>query len=138
MSMKKLLTASKDYVNKTEKHCLVLTMSDCGTEVEVSGDCVWVKSIREKPALEFFSKSLIEATDVQDHDVVLQHAKPGTKKWKGLQIMAQLTRYLSFIGFGQNKKRYGTGIPTLGCSVLLDWRSFKGPSLSCFCHCAWN
>ena len=72
MSRKKLLSAPKDYVNKTEKHCLVLTMSDCGTEVEVSGDCVWVKTIREKPeALEFLSKVLIEATDDQDQDVVL-------------------------------------------------------------------
>ena len=43
----------------------------------------------------------------------------------------QLTRYLSFFGFGQNKKRYGTGIPPPGWPVLLDWRCFKGPSLSC-------
>ena len=39
-------------------------MSDCGTEIEVSGDGVWVKKVREKPeALEFLSKMLIEATD---------------------------------------------------------------------------
>ena len=91
-------------------------MSDCGTEIEVSGDGVWVKKVREKPeALEFLSKMLIEATDEQDQDVVLQHevlannlsrlfAKPGTKKWKGVQIKAQLTRYLSFFGFGQKKE----------------------------------
>ena len=40
MPMNKLLTALKDYDTKTEKHCLVLIMSDCGTEVEVSGDGV--------------------------------------------------------------------------------------------------
>ena len=87
-------------------------------------------------------KVLIEAADDQDQDVVLQHeelsnnlprlfAKPGTKKWKGVQIRAQLTRYLSFFGFGQNKKRYGTGIPPPGWPVLVNWRSFEGPSLSC-------
>ena len=87
--------------------------------------------MRKPEALEFLSKSLIEATDVQDQDVVLQHeellnnlsrlfAKPGTKKWKGVQIRAQLTRYLSFFWFGQNKKRYGTEIPTPGCPVLLE------------------
>ena len=28
-------------------------------------------------------------------------------------------------------KRYGTGIPPPGWPVLVDWRRFKGPSLSC-------
>ena len=56
-------------------------------------------------------------------------ALPGSKEWKGVQIRAQLCKYMRFYGFGHNRtRRYGEGEPPLGWPVLVEWAKFKGPS----------
>ena len=60
------------------------------------------------------------------------HAVPGTAKWKGeSKIRTSFTRVLVFLGFGQHKQKYGTGLPPCGWLAKYPWIEFRGPG-RCF------
>jgi hypothetical protein len=144
MFKNKLLSASKTFVNKTNEHCLVLTFDDGRTGLEGAGNDVWVKAMEDNRELfENVRRALQDAAEDLDPEKDLHHehfprnlprlfSNPGTKKWKGVQIRSQLSKYLAFYGYGHNMpKRYGEDNPPLGWPVLVDWSKFKGPSKSC-------
>ena len=137
-------TASKTFVNNTNEHCLVLTFDDSRTGLEGAGDDVWVKAMEDnKELFENVRRALQDAAEDLDPEKDLHHehfprnlprlfSNPGTKKWKGVQIRSQLSKYLAFYGYGHNMpKRYGEEDPPLGWPVLVDWSKFRGPSKSC-------
>ena len=144
MSKNKLLAASKGVVQKKNEHCLVLTLSQDRTNVEASGDNVWIKAALENPDL--FAKlkdALVTAAENLEPEQKLLHERfpktypklfacPGTKKWKGVKILSQLSNYLAFHGYGHNMPmRYGENEPPFGWPTLVDWATFKGPSKNC-------
>ena len=144
MSRNKLDAASKNFVKKKNEHCIVLTLSPDQSTIEASGDSVWLKAALENPEVgNLLRDALVNAAEAADPDVVLQHEKypkkysrlfacPGSKRWKGVQIRSQLSKYLAFHGFGHNMpSRYGEDDPPEGWPVLVDWSKFKGPSKGC-------
>ena len=144
MSRKKLFAASKAFVKTRNEHCIVLTLSQDKTTLEASGDEVWIKAALERPdVFEKLRDALCTAAEQIESGGELQHVKfpktypklfacPGTKKWKGVQIRSQLSKYLAFHGYGHNMPmRYGEDEPPVGWPVLVDWSKFRGPSKSC-------
>ena len=144
MSKNKLFIASKRFVNQRNEHCLILTLNQDGSNIEASGDEGWISAALENPEVfEALKASLVNTANNAERAGTLQHsmfpktytklfACPGTKKWKGVQIRAQLSKYLAFHGYGHNMPmRYGEDEPPIGWPVLVDWVRFKGPSKSC-------
>ena len=102
MFKNKLLSSSKTFVNKTNEHCLVLTLDDSRTGLEGAGDDVWVNAMEEnKELFEKVRKALKDAAEDLDpaKDLLHEHfpknfpmfGKPGTKTWKGVQIRSQIS-----------------------------------------------
>ena len=102
MSEKKLVRVSAAVV-QNKKHCLVITMNDSKTDVDVCGDNVWLKALKDKPELLMSLKeALEEAVENRDIDKPLQYetltslprlfAVPGSKKWRGVRIRSQLCK----------------------------------------------
>ena len=106
MFKNKLLSSSKTFVNKTNEHFLVLTLDDSRTGLEGAGDDVRVKAMEDnKELFERVRKALKDAAEDLDPEKDLMHehfpknfprlfAKPGTKKWKGVQIRCNLASIL--------------------------------------------
>ena len=109
MSTNKLFRASKDFVKKSDDHCLVLYLKH--------GDNIWLNAAMENQDLfARLNAALVTAADDREPLQALQHEKfpkkypklfacPGSKKWKGVRIRSQLSQYLSFHGFGHNMPR---------------------------------
>ena len=144
MSKKKLLSTAEVTVSKSNVHCLVITMSGDKTHLEGVGDDTWVKALKEEPGLlnkmnEVLlraSRDVVPGTPLRPEHFPEKLGKlfacPGSKQWKGVKIRNQLSKYLTFFGFGKNmSKRYGEDDPPTGWPVLVDWEGFKGPSKSC-------
>ena len=137
----RLISSTRSFVNKKNNHCLLLTLNNDRTGVDIRGDGLWVETFSQNPQLlQNLTRNLLEQANTNEERVLnfttfpthltKLFARPNSKKWKGVAIRAQLTKYLNSFGFGKNKRRYGIGMPPPGWPVLVDWLTFKGPSLN--------
>ena len=118
-------------------------MNDSKTDVDVCGDDVWLKALKDKPELLMSLKeALEEAVENRDINKPLLYetltslprlfAVPESKKWRGVRIRSQLSKYMACFGFGHNMpKRYCKEDAPPGWPILVDWSTFKGPSENC-------
>jgi hypothetical protein len=104
MSTNKRFRATKDFVNRSDEHCLVLNKDKSAVE-----DNIWIKAAMENEDLfASLNAALVTAADDREPLQALQHEKfpkkypklvsyPGSKKWKGVRTRSQLSQYLSHL-----------------------------------------